>query len=85
MAFAETKGPVQEAFKENFMVSPLRRFIGMVFLVTFVLVYIFLAMVIGDVTMADKHWSVKLIFFAIAGLIWVVPAGLIISWTYKKR
>ena len=67
------------------MVSSVRRFIGMIFLVTFVIAYVFLAMVIGDITMADKHWSIKLIFFAIAGLIWVVPAGMIISWTYKKR
>ncbi|EEA96135.1 Protein of unknown function [Pseudovibrio denitrificans] len=67
------------------MASPVRRFIGMIFLVTFVVVYVFVAMVIGDLTMADKHWSLKLIFFAIAGLIWVIPAGMIISWTYKKR
>ncbi|GHB36448.1 hypothetical protein GCM10007094_27600 [Pseudovibrio japonicus] len=67
------------------MVSPLRRFIGMIFLVTFVVIYVFVAMVIGDLTMADQHWSIKLIFFAVAGLIWVIPAGLIISWTYKKR
>ncbi len=66
------------------MASSARRFFGMVVLVAFVVVYCFIAMVIGDITMADKHWSIKLVYFAIAGLIWVVPAGMIISWTYKN-
>ncbi|SDR12337.1 DUF2842 domain-containing protein [Pseudovibrio sp. Tun.PSC04-5.I4] len=67
------------------MASSLRRFVGMVFLVSFVLVYCFIVMVIGDITMVNQHWSLKLVFFAITGLIWVVPAAMIISWTYKKR
>lgn len=67
------------------MASSLRRFVGMVFLVSFVLVYCFIVMVIGDITMVNQHWSMKLVFFAITGLIWVIPAAMIISWTYKKR
>ncbi|MDD7908412.1 MULTISPECIES: DUF2842 domain-containing protein [Pseudovibrio] len=65
------------------MPSSLRRFIGMVFLVTFVVVYCFVAMVIGDITMQGKHWALQFVFFAIAGLIWTVPAAFIIKWMYK--
>ncbi|WP_310619585.1 DUF2842 domain-containing protein [Flexibacterium corallicola] len=65
------------------MSSSLRRFIGMVALVAFVIIYCFIAMVIGDMTMGQQHWAVQFSYFAIAGLIWVLPAAGIIKWMYK--
>ncbi|MTI17348.1 DUF2842 domain-containing protein [Rhodobacteraceae bacterium RKSG542] len=66
------------------MSSSLRRFIGMVALVLFVIVYCFIALVIGDLTMVGKHWAVQITYFAIAGLVWIFPAHSIIKWMYKK-
>ncbi|OKL43635.1 DUF2842 domain-containing protein [Pseudovibrio exalbescens] len=66
------------------MPGSLRRLIGMITLVTFVVVYCFVAMVIGDMTMSGRHWGIQLIFFAIVGLIWTIPAGFIIKWMYKN-
>ncbi len=66
------------------MIPPLRRLFGMIALVVFVVVYAFFAMVIGDMSLQQSSTPVKLIYYAISGLIWIVPAGAIISWMYRK-
>ncbi|WP_068088473.1 DUF2842 domain-containing protein [Polycladidibacter stylochi] len=66
------------------MSSSLRRFIGMVFLVTFVMVYCFVVMVFGDILVYGKHWVLQIAYFGFFGLIWVIPAGFIIKWMYKS-
>lgn len=58
----------------------LRKFIGMVVLVVFVVVYALTAMVIGDMTLQQSSNLARFIYFAIAGLAWVIPAGAIIWW-----
>lgn len=65
------------------MVPSFRKFVGMVALVIFVVVYALVAMVIGDMTLQQASVPVKLVYFAIAGLIWVIPAGAIIWWMQK--
>ena len=65
------------------MVPSFRKFIGMVILVIFVVVYALTAMVIGDLTLQHASTLVRLIYFAIAGLVWVIPAGAIIWWMEK--
>ncbi|MEM9634822.1 MAG: DUF2842 domain-containing protein [Pseudomonadota bacterium] len=65
------------------MVPSFRKFIGMIALVIFVIVYAFTAMVIGDMTLQQSSTIARLIYFAIAGLIWVIPAGAIIWWMEK--
>ncbi|QFT32842.1 hypothetical protein FIV00_20290 [Labrenzia sp. THAF82] len=65
------------------MVPSFRKFVGMVLLVVFVVIYALVAMVIGDITLQNASSVVRLIYFAIAGLIWVVPAGAIIWWMEK--
>ncbi|GAB2187556.1 DUF2842 domain-containing protein [Roseibium sp. LAB1] len=62
------------------MVPSFRKFIGMVLLVIFVVVYALTAMVIGDLTMQQASNTVRFIYFGIAGLVWVIPAGAIIWW-----
>jgi len=65
------------------MVPSFRKFVGMVLLVTFVIIYAFTAMVIGDMTLQQASNLVRFVYFAIAGLLWVIPAGAIIWWMEK--
>ncbi|WP_417684215.1 DUF2842 domain-containing protein [Roseibium sp.] len=65
------------------MVPSFRKFVGMVVLVVFVIVYALVAMVIGDMTLQQSSTLVRVIYFAIAGLVWVIPAGAIIWWMEK--
>lgn len=64
------------------MTSPLRRFVGSVVLVVFLLVYVFFAMAIGDVVVATKSGWVQFAYFVTAGLLWVLPAGILVKWMY---
>ncbi|NBN62504.1 DUF2842 domain-containing protein [Microvirga tunisiensis] len=55
----------------------------MVALVVFVVVYALVAMVIGDMTLQQSSHLVRFGFFAVAGLVWVIPAGAIIWWMQR--
>ncbi len=65
------------------MVPSFRKFVGMVALVTFVVIYALVAMVIGDMTLQKSSELVRILYFAVAGLVWVIPAGAIIWWMEK--
>lgn len=65
------------------MNSPARRFAGSVGLVLGLLVYVFFALAIGDVVAASKPGWVQFVYFAVAGLAWVFPAGLLVRWMYR--
>ena len=62
----------------------LRKLAGMVILVIFVIVYAFFAMIIGS-AMSEKSLIIQVVYFSVAGLIWVIPAGLIIKWMAKTK
>ncbi|TBW34631.1 DUF2842 domain-containing protein [Siculibacillus lacustris] len=66
------------------MPSALRRFLGSVVLVIGLSVYVFFALAIGDVVAASKPAWVQLLYFLIAGLAWVPPAGLLVRWMYRS-
>lgn len=64
------------------MTSPVRRLVGSIALVAFLLIYVFFAMAIGDVIVATKSGLVQFVYFVAAGLLWVAPAGLLVKWMY---
>lgn len=67
------------------MPRKLRSFIGMLLLVTLVIVYALVATTIATYRLAESEWYVHLAFFALSGLIWVVPAMFIVSWMLKAE
>lgn len=67
------------------MVPPFRRAVGSLSLLVFLLVYVFFAMAIGDLIVASKPGWVQFIYFVVAGLVWVLPAGWLIRWMYAPR
>ena len=60
-----------------------RKLVGTIVLLVFLAVYAWLAVVIGAgrITLAS-HWA-QLAYFVAAGLLWVVPAGLLIRWMQR--
>jgi hypothetical protein len=60
-----------------------RKLIGTVLLVMFVFVYALVVMAVGGIMMADKSGLTRLVFFAITGLVWVLPAGALIRWMQR--
>lgn len=76
--------PVAPAFLEWFALPrTIRKLIGAVLLVLFVPAYALVAMTIGAARLPGTSILVQTLYFAVAGLIWVIPAGLIIQWMQR--
>jgi hypothetical protein len=55
-----------------------RKLAGAAVLFVFITIYALVVMVLGDVLVRNAPWYGQLAFFVVFGLIWVLPAGLII-------
>jgi len=65
-------------------VPPPRRLFGTLVLVAFVVTYAFLVGAIGTVRFPeDAPAGPQFAFYAVAGLLWIVPAGYLIKWMYR--
>ena len=56
----------------------------MIMLVSWVILYAAVGMTIGAAVVASATPLAQILFFLITGLIWIVPAGLIIRWMEKQ-
>jgi Protein of unknown function (DUF2842) len=61
----------------------LRRLIGACLIMLLVLVYALVAALIGDVVATTQPKLVQILYFFVAGLLWIVPVGAIIKWMYR--
>jgi hypothetical protein len=61
----------------------LRKIIGTIALLSWLLAYIAVAVVIGD-RIAYEHWAWKLLYFPIAGIGWIFPVKTLILWMHAK-
>ncbi|HEU4986410.1 MAG TPA: DUF2842 domain-containing protein [Rhizobiaceae bacterium] len=62
----------------------LRKFIGMIALVALVIIYALVATTVAAARLADAGALVHLLYFLVTGLLWVLPAMLIIKWMAGK-
>ena len=67
------------------MPKTLKRLVGTVLLVAFVIVYAFFAAALGDTAFAGKARWMQIVYFALAGLAWLPPAMVIITLFFKDR
>lgn len=67
------------------MAGKLRKLTGTLALIALVVVYSLSAMTIAAFKLPGTSGLVQLIYFVVAGLLWVLPAGLIIWWMAKPR
>ncbi len=58
----------------------LKKLIGTILLITLVIVYALLATMIAVAQFSESGPLVHLLFFFLSGLLWVLPAMLIIKW-----
>ena len=61
----------------------MRKLIGAVLLVVFVPFYALVAMTIGAARLPGTSLWVQTLYFAVDGVIWVIPAGIIIKWMQR--
>ena len=67
------------------MAEKLRKLTGTLALIVLIVIYSLTAMTIAAVKLPGTSGLVQLIYFVVAGLLWVLPAGLIIWWMAKPR
>ena len=61
----------------------LRKLVGTIILVAFVSLYALTAMTVAAAKLPGASGWVQLIYFAVAGLLWVLPAAPLIRWMQK--
>jgi len=57
-----------------------RKFIGTIFIVILAIAYALIAVAIAGATIATAPWYAHVLFFMFSGVLWVLPAMLIIKW-----
>ncbi|MGF1649987.1 MAG: DUF2842 domain-containing protein [Hyphomicrobiaceae bacterium] len=60
-----------------------RKFIGTILLTLFLTVYAFVAMLVAIVIQVRENVYLEVLYYIIAGLAWVLPAGIIVWWMQK--
>ncbi len=65
------------------MSSRVRKLIGTVALLVFLVLYVWAAGAIGSGRMVEAQGLAQLAYFLVAGLLWVIPAGLLIRWMQR--
>ena len=58
----------------------LRKLIGTVLIIILVLFYALIATTVAAATLGASPWYIHLLYFAATGLLWILPAMLIIKW-----
>ncbi|MBA3039600.1 MAG: DUF2842 domain-containing protein [Alphaproteobacteria bacterium] len=58
----------------------LRKFIGTILIICLVLLYAILATAIASAYLGSSPWWVHFLYFLLSGLLWILPAMLIIKW-----
>ncbi|MFM9846327.1 MAG: DUF2842 domain-containing protein [Hyphomicrobiaceae bacterium] len=61
----------------------LKKFIGTLLLLLLVAVYAFIMMIVAAAVLPHGNKVLELGFYAVAGFLWVLPAGLLISWMHR--
>lgn len=62
-----------------------RKFIGMIILVSFIMTYSIGIMALKVDGIGDMPKPIELIFYIFAGIIWIIPARHIMLWIQKDR
>jgi uncharacterized membrane protein YhaH (DUF805 family) len=67
------------------MSPSLKTFIGSFLLVALMGIYALVAITVASARLAESSGLVQLAFFAITGLLWIVPAMGLVSWMLRDR
>lgn len=62
------------------MPTRLKSFIGTIVIIGLVVLYALVATTFASATLATQPWWVHLAYFVFSGLLWILPAMLIIKW-----
>ena len=61
-----------------------KKFIGVVGILIWLAVYALLVMRTAVIILPGASWLVELAFYAVAGLAWIIPIGLLLPWMHRQ-
>jgi hypothetical protein len=67
------------------LVPRLRSFIGTILIIVLVVVYALAATTVASLLLGTAPWWVHFLYFLLSGLLWVLPAMVIIKWMAGAR
>jgi len=63
---------------------PVRRLVGTIALLVLLVVYALAVMMVAVTVLPQLGKWAEPVFYLVGGLVWIVPAGLLIRWMYRK-
>lgn len=60
-----------------------RKLVGAVLLLLFIALYALVAMLVAVVLQVNGSKAAELVYYVVAGLLWVVPAAWLVKWMQK--
>lgn len=63
----------------------LKKLIGAVAIIVWIPIYALIAMGIGVRVLAHTNSLGEVIYYALAGTLWIVPIGLMLPWMYREN
>ncbi len=61
-----------------------KKFIGLLFILAWLLIYCLIAMRVGMAMLPHANWLVTLLYYAVAGTAWIIPIGLMLPWIHRE-
>lgn len=62
-----------------------KKLIGTLLTLVWLVIYCALAMGIGVRVLPHAGALVRLLYYALAGTLWIIPVGLMLPWMYRER
>jgi len=66
------------------MTPRFKKLIGAIVILIWLPIYTLIAMGIGVRVLPHAHWLVLLLYYALAGSLWIIPIGLMLPWMYRE-
>ncbi|HTQ15107.1 MAG TPA: DUF2842 domain-containing protein [Rhizomicrobium sp.] len=61
-----------------------KKLIGMLLMLAWIALYAVVAAGFGALFLPRASWYGQLIYYALAGTLWIVPVGLMLPWMYRE-
>ncbi|HEX3667361.1 MAG TPA: DUF2842 domain-containing protein [Rhizomicrobium sp.] len=62
-----------------------KKLIGAIVVLIWLPVYVLLAMGVGVRVLPHAAWYVALLYYALAGTLWIIPIGLMLPWMHREQ
>lgn len=61
-----------------------KKLIGTILMLVWLVIYAFLATGVGVRVLPGAAWYIELLYYALAGTLWIIPVGLLLPWMYRE-